>query len=112
MRLCRPATFLTTSVCRRGGLRNRSAAARQIFILPIACSAATRRRDRRRLARSWRRVSRPPRGFLCGVRRGVPLYAVSPARGTPGGAVTRVRSYTFMGGPPDVGEDGVGDAGV
>ena len=46
IRLCRPATFLNTSVCRRRGFRYRSAVIRQTFIFPIPCSTAIRFRPR------------------------------------------------------------------
>ena len=95
IRLCNPATFFMTSVCRRRGFRNRSAAIRHTFIFPIPCSTTIRRRDTRRFPALHRAVTVPLGGRRVGVSGPVATDPVSPVRGTPGGAITRARSYTF-----------------
>jgi tetratricopeptide (TPR) repeat protein len=57
IRLCRPATFFMISGCRPTGLRYRSQATRHTFIVPIPCSAATRRCDSRRFPARCRSLS-------------------------------------------------------
>ena len=72
IRLCRPATFFTITVCRDRGFRYRSAAIRHTFLLPIPCPATTRSRATRRFPAFCRRVRDRPRGFRAGARNPVP----------------------------------------
>ena len=59
-------------MCLLVGLRNRPEATRQIFILPMACSAAIRLRLSRLLPRLCRLVSRCPGVLFTGVHSTVP----------------------------------------
>ena len=92
IRSCRPATFLNINVCRRRGFRYRSAAIRQIFSVPIACSTTIRRRLIRRFPRFCRAVNSLPLGLRVGVSIPVPRSAVSPPAGTPAGTFTPDRA--------------------